>query len=98
MGDKKLETLLLGTAPSGMHRTQSRSGGSMVVARSQACRRGRQGDSDDPAGRDWMSQIADEAIAVAIAIPLYPDERTSSARLVRSVKCQQETHAPQQPD
>jgi hypothetical protein len=38
----------------------------------RAVERGRQGDSDDPAGRNRMNQIADVAIAVVIAMSALP--------------------------
>jgi len=38
----------------------------------RAVERRRQGDGDDPAGRDRMNQIADDAIAVVIAMSALP--------------------------
>ena len=48
-----------------------------------AVERGRQGDRDDPAGRDRMR--GHDAVAIGVGMPrcpLYPGERTSSAWLV----------------
>jgi hypothetical protein len=51
-----------------------------------------EGDPGLHAGRDWMV-VADDAVATGAAArrPLYPAEPTSSAGLVMSVKCHEQT-------
>jgi hypothetical protein len=54
------------------HRRPRRAGRGDPPDHERAVERGRQGDGDDPAGRDRMNQIADDAIAVVIAMSALP--------------------------